>query len=356
MKTQKTTRHFDNDDNTFLSFRQFCKYCEAIYADISYIEKFYSKQFNEKSTETITTYKKLFEFYLKTFYYVCYDENKTINRKLIDSLSPKNQTTYYLESLHQLVTNRDDFYIGNRIAQDYYEKIETITNKIFHLEDTIANITNIFWKNSLSRSVEDIKDGKFACLAKVLIDWREDNASKSLSKYMDSRYALSVSYITNYKSRFFGERNSSACRVGILYYCDEIIAGLNSDAYLEEFVDGKCPLKRHEIYTNIQRTSIIGNHEIFSFASKIATPKSVLFKDNERRTVLYNEVIVDKKHTKPFAVFCIRKVNDIKVENYTKALFLAQQMSKRFKLPLVELDSKNEFANLDENSLDIKDL
>ena len=353
MKTQ-LSRHFDNNNETYLAFKHFIDYCQTIYDDIQNIEKYYSKEFNQNSTQTISTYKRLFELYVKAFYYTCYDENKCQNKEIIDKLSFENQIEHYFQNLSMLVSNRLDFYIGNKIAPKYYSKIENISNKIFKLEDDIAEVTNTFWKDILAKSVDNIQTGKFSCLAKVLIDWREDNATKELSEYMNSRYALSVSYITDYKSRFFGEINKKDCLVGILYCTDKILAGYHRDAYLEEFIDGKCPLKHYETYTNIQRTNKFGKHEIFSKASKIATPRSVLFRENERFTSLYNEVIIDKRDAKPFAVFCIRNINGIQAENYQKAKVLAKQIANKFKLPLVELDSKNEFNYQDENSLDIE--
>lgn len=353
MKTQ-LSRHFDNGQGLYLSFKQFIAYCQTMYDDILNIEKFYCKEFNQRSTQTIGTYKNLLEVYIKAFYYICYDENKCPDKKVIDKLSFENQINYYLQKLSHLITNRMDFSIGNKIAPNYYKKIENITNKIFKLEDDIAMVTNTFWQDVLTKSVDSIKNGKFSCLAKVLIDWRDDNSTKELSEYMNSRYALSVSYITDYKSRFFGEINKKDCLVGILYCTDKILAGYHRDAYLEEFIDGKCPLKHYETYTNIQRTNKFGKHEIFSKASKIATPRSVLFRENERFTSLYNEVIIDKRDAKPFAVFCIRNINGIQAENYQKAKVLAKQIANKFKLPLVELDSKNEFNYQDENSLDIE--
>ena len=356
MKT-KSARHFDNDNRILLAFQQYLDYCEAMYTDILYIKKHYRDEFDALSKFSINDYKKLFELLVKAFYRTCYDNRRFINETYVNMLSPENQTYYYIQDQVRNISNRDDFYVGNLVNPIYYKKLENITNKIFELEESMSKITNQFWAKTLAKSVDDINNGKkFACLAKVLIDWRKDNATKQLSSYMDSRYAMSVSYITNYKSRFFGQDNETANRIGILYYTDEIIAGFHSDAYLEEFINKKCPLKSYNIYSNIQRTTIFGNHEIYSYATKIATPLSVLFQKNDTMLTSYNEVIVDKRKAKPFAVFCIRNVNGKKVENYDTALHMAKQMAKKFNLPLVELDSKNEFEYKDENTINMENL
>lgn len=363
MEKKRHFRHFDNDGDSYLYFNQFLEYCQSMYNNIQYIEKYYRGAYNKKSSHTIEAQKKYFELCIKAFYEVCYKERKNANAAFLNILSPENQTYYYLQRLSYSITNRDDFYTKDDITNliiinpTYYKKIESITNRIFQLEENMSQITSTFWSESLAKSVEDIKNGKFACLAKVLIEWRKDNETDELSKYMTSRYAMSVSYITNHKSRFFGERNETAHRVGILYYADKILAGLHTDAYLEEFIDGKCPLKRFNVYTNIQKTDVFDNHAIYSFANKIATPKSVLFTGNDDgHGTTYNEVIIDKRSAKPFAVFCIRKINEEYVDNYQQALRTAQKMAERFNLPVVELDSKNEFENQDEETLHIENL
>ena len=353
----KNARHFDNDKKSFLIFEHYFEYCETIYTDILYIQKHYQEEFNAISKFKINDYKRLFELLVKEFYRTCYDNKKFINETYVNMLSPENQTYYYIQDQVRQTSNREDFYCGDLINPIYYKKIEKITNKIFELEESMSKITNQFWTKILAKSVDDIKDGKkFACLAKVLVDWRKDNASTQLSNYMDSRYAMSVSYITNYKSRFFAQDYESAKRIGILYYTDAIIAGYHLDAYLEEYINKKCPLKSYNVYSNINRMKVCDNHEIFAYASKIATPLSVLFQQNDTRHTSYNEVIIDKRKAKPFAVFCIRNIDGKKVQNYDSALHMAKQMAEKFNLPLVELDSKNEFENEDENTINMENL
>ena len=355
---RKSARHFDNDKKIMLSFNDYFEYCEKIYTDILYIKKHYRDEFNAMSKFSINEYKRLFELLVKELYKTCYDSKKFINKTYIDMfLSPEDQTYYYIQDLARKTSNREDFYCGDLISPIYYERIEKITNKMFELEESMSRTTNKFWTKILAKSVEDIGDGKkFACLAKVLIDWRKDNSSEKLSKYMDSRYAMSVSYITNYKSRFFAEDDENSNLVGILYYADEIIGGYHSDAYLEEFIDKKCPLKSYNYYSNIDRIKSFDNHEIYSFASKIATPLSVLFQNNDTLLSSYNEVIIDKRKAKPFAVFCVRNIDGKKIQNYETALNMAKQMAEKFNLPLVELDSKNDYKYVDENTINMENL
>ena len=354
---RKSARHFDNDNKILLSFNDYFEYCETIYTDILYIKKHYCDEFNAMSKFSIYEYKKLFELLVKAFYKTCYDDKKFTNETYVNMLSPEDQTYYYIQDQVRVVSNRKDFYCGDLINPIYYKKIEKITNKMFELEESMSRTTNKFWTKMLAKSVDDIGDGKkFACLAKVLVDWRKDNSSKKLSKYMDSRYAMSVSYITNYKSRFFAEDDETYTLVGILYHADEIIGGYHSDAYLEEYIDKKCPLKSYNYYSNIDRMKSFDNHEVYSFASKIATPLSVLFQRNDTMYASYNEVIIDKRKAKPFAVFCIRNIDGKKVKNYETALHMAKQMAERFNLPLVELDSKNDYKYVDENTINMENL
>lgn len=334
---RKLERNYDED---FLC--DFINYCRDFYRNLFYIKKYYKQEFDSKSENAVSIDAHI-EMFLRTFKQIV----KAVNSpSRYESLFGKNKTIGDIfDSLFYKFSNLKDFhsqynYLGKSedlINEKYYSQMAKLSNIIFTQEEIIALTTQKLWKKHIAKSINDIKKDNYCCLVKVLSDWRMETRSKALDKYMESRYAMSVSLVTHFKSRFF-DSFISAEVVGIIYSTNKIIAGSYKDAFLEEFVDGKCPLE-HQNYNSIRQTDMDKNHTICSYASKIATPHSVLRLDSITSDT-YNEVIIDRRESAPIAVFYVKHKKDL--HNYDKqAELTAQKMAKRFNLPLVELEDKN---------------
>ena len=360
MKEIKVSRKLDRylaDDYFLLDF---VNYCENFYNDLVCIKKYYQKEFDSKS-ENLISIDAHIEMFLRTFkqmvkiantperYESLYGKNNGMQyvfKKLTNKFSnlkdfyvDANDGTALSENYYTQQTQSDvtKLYEGTIINEKYYKKLEKLSNYIFTQEEIIAITTQKIWQKYIAKSVDDIKPNKYCCLVKVLGDWRAEARSNALDKYMESRYAMSVSLITDFKSRFFLS-DVSYQTVGIIYSTKKIIGGKYKDAFLEEFIDGKCPLG-HQEYNSIRQMSIDKNHTICSYASKIATPHSVLL-THSKELDTYNEVIIDRRKSTPIAVFYAKRED--RNERYNeKAKNMAMQMAEKFNLPLVELEDKN---------------
>lgn len=335
----------------------FVDFCNDYYVNLLYIQKYYKDEFNSLSKNFVTIDEHI-DMFLTTFKQML----KSVNTEdRYDSLFHKNKS---MEKIFQEVyfkfSNLPDFHlmkdydgvIADLITEKYYEKLKKFSNIIFEQEEIISLTTQKIWNNHIAKSVEEIKTNKYCCLVKVLSDWRKEVKTPALDKYMNSRYAMSVSLVTDYKSRFFSDCQYTQT-VGIIYSTEKVLAGNYKDAYLEEFIDGKCPLT-HKDYFAVQHTHQDKNHTICSIASKIATPKSVLFMYNALDT--YNEVIIDRRKSKPIAIFYVKRESEQNDYNYRRSKETAEKMAKRFNLPLIELESKNLFKDKTENEIDINSL
>lgn len=354
MKKIKVSRKLDKfyDSNIFYDFTN---YCEDFYTNLLYIKKYYQQEFDSKSENSVSIDAHI-EMFSRTFKQIV----KTVNSpKRYDSLFNRNKKMkdIFYEVSHKF-SNLKDFHsehcfsdddIQDLINEKYYGKLVNLCNIIFTQEEIIALTTQQIWHNYIAKSIDDIKSDKFCCLVKVLSDWRMESRNTELDEYMNSRYAMSVSLITNLKSRFF-YCHVTPQTVGIIYSTDKIIAGRNKDAFLEEFIDGKCPLNNH-YFNPIRQTCVEKNHTIYSLASKIATPNSVLLAENEKLDT-YNEVIIDRRESSPIAVFYVNRKDETESCN-KKAKMMATKMAQRFNLPLVELEEKNLLLTQDENNIDL---
>lgn len=335
----------------------FVDFCNDYYDNLLYIQKYYKDEFNSLSKNFVTIDEHI-DMFLTTFKQML----KSVNSEdRYNSLFHKNKSMKQIfEEVYFRFSNLPDFHTNKEyngivcdlITEKYYEKLQKFSNIIFEQEEIIALTTQKIWNRHIAKCVEDIKSNKYCCLVKVLSDWRKEDKSPALDEYMNSRYAMSVSLVTDYKSRFFSDYQYTQT-VGIIYSTDQVLAGNYKDAFLEEFIDGKCPLNHNEYYST-QHISQDKNHTICSLASKIATPKSVLFMYNNLDT--YNEVIIDRRKSKPIAVFFVKRESEQNIYNYRKSKETAEKMAKRFNLPLIELESKNLFKDKDENDIDIKSL
>lgn len=318
------------------------RFCRDFYSDLLYIKKYYEKEFNATS-ENLIPIDAHIEMFLRTFKQLIKSINSPKRYERLFKTGKKANAVF--NELSSKISDKVDFHheglnnelTGEVISEPYYKKMKQFMDIMFLQEEIIAPTTQKLWHNYIAKNVNDIKKNKYCCLVKVLSDWRMENKSPKLDKYMKSRYAMSVSLITDFKSRFF-DWQLSAQTVGIIYSTKKILAGCYKDAFLEEFIDDECPLCHRE-YSSIRVTQKEYNHKICSYASKIATPNSVLLANN-RSFDTYNEVIIDKRESTPIAVFCVKREINYEHGN-EQAKRTATRIAKRFGLPLIELEDKN---------------
>ncbi len=341
-------------------FAQFGKYLQNMHRDLLAIKKYYCNYFDANSKVDIDTYIKNFDSYVELVKIVLYDKEKYKNWKstIQDYDNSDDKYAILLSLFKKNVATLDfspsdsDIYLSpNTVVffnNDVFKILEQIANSIFQLEDDVSKITIPIWNKTLT-SVNDF-DGKkpYRLLVKVLNEWRvlfsKGEEFAQTCDYLNNRIGCSLSYVTDYKSLFFKSRNGA---YGIVYSLnDGFIAGSSKDAYLDEFINDECPQDIPTLSMNpIRQVYFENGNSVQANATKIATPKGVLFKNSDR----YNEIIADKRKITPVAVFYLKydkttpNKQDFKL--FDKCKDSADALAKTLNVPIIELNQFEKVYN-----------
>lgn len=362
MKTN-TFREFEQDwiyDKKYISaqnlvFKDFAKYCNIMYKDLIYLKQNYNNFPFVKNN--IDKYINIFDNSYNMFIDLVVQKDKYESQLNIKSKTKKEIWTEFerFDILAQKNCLKDDVIniIDNKIAHindKYFEKLNKIANIIFKIEESIAPEINKLWKLETINDISNYDCNKsYGLLVKVLFNWRKEIMNQQKITYCDKRIATSTSYITNEKSRFFGAFESNTQICGLVYDGNGVIAAHSEDAFLEEYIDNNCPFEYKTIYSKIMRISKCGSHDVYSMATKICAPKSSIIKYKNN----FNEVIIDKRKSKPIAVFYVNKSDDFYINLQCEyAHKLAQKLSKKFNLPIISVEDKNEFIGENDINFD----
>ena len=335
MKNSKTTRQFDSNIAK-ISALDFCDYCKKFVQEISFLEKTYACEFRKNKID-ITACKKYACSLIKLFCKVS-----------VSTRAIMYETSSY--SIEDLLLDTK-CYIEMVDEQEILKKIEkykSISNKLFELEEMLVPTVEKLWKYTLSSK---FNSKNYNVFAKTLYDWRiSQRYTAETIDYMNNRYGLSVSYINSNKSRFFFDKINVDTHIGIIYKTKRILSASHSDASTYEKINGVCPIDKFFLGSNVWRIFNENNHEIFSKSLKISPPARVLYGNKD--FCAHNEVVLDRRYSKPIAVFYINKYdgklydNAVNQKSYAKAVQIAQKM----KLPLISLESKDETLENEENN------
>lgn len=327
MKKSRTTRQFESD-NAKISALDFCDYCKKFLQEISFLETAYSYEFKKNKID-ITACKKYACSLVKLFCKVAVSTREA----MFDTSSYPIEDLLLDAKSHLEMLDEEDILQNIR-------KFISISNKLFELEERLVPTVQKLWKYILS--------GRFASkdyniFAKTLYNWRvAQRYTAETIEYMNNRYGLSVSYINSTKSRFFFDKINADTHIGILYKTKRILSASHSDASTYEKINGVCPIDKFFFSSNVWRIFNEKNHEIFSKSLKISPPALVLYGNKD--FCAHNEVVIDRRYSKPIAVFYISKYDgksyddEVNQKSYAKAVIIAQKM----KLPLINLESKDE--------------
>lgn len=340
---------------------EFSKYCECFYLDLLKLKTYYEDDFNQISKVTISEYISLFNQAFSGYFNLVIDDLKLRNHspypkqdeEKLDSLWNKTTRFELIQFAFNLKFIKNDLlellepaylpYINTymptvmRFKDHIYPKIKKSADIIFELEEIISITTKKLWAQVVLNDVENFDKAKpYGLFVKVLSDWRKNNGDIDTTEFTQKRYTTSVSYITHNKSRFFRQHISPDELVGLVYSDDGFMCAKDRDAFLEEYIDGKCDYEEKSVFSKVMRIAQFGTHDIFSVATKIVAPRcSLNYNDN------FNEIILDKRKSKPIAVFYVSKINGVDVNKNNKTFKLAQKLAIKFGLPIIELESKN---------------
>ena len=339
----------------------FSKYCKNFYMDLLKLKKYNENEFNAISTKTIDEYIGLYNKIFETFFDTVIDDIKFKNTSPMlryDEDKPYSQwnkeTRFdFLEfCFHKDFLKSGVFEIFEpaylpainaympttmRFSDYIYPRIKKITDMMFELEEVIAQTSKKLWQNAVLNNLNNFnKDSNYGLFIKVINDWRKGKDNADVSSFTAKRFTTSVSYITNSKSRFFRQILNPCELVGLVYSDEGFICGQEQDVYLEEYIDNECPYEEKCNYSKVMRIAKYGKHDVYSLATKICTPRCTLNYLND-----YNEIVLDTRKSKPIGIFYVSKINGTDVNVNNQAYNLARRLSIKFRLPIIELESKN---------------
>lgn len=332
MIIKKPTREFEFE-RAKLSALDFCSYCRMFIEEITYLSNNNIEEF-KKTKINIDAYKsKAFNLILNFCKIVDCNANTNFDTKVYNIYDLVADTKNKLLDMDQM-----------QIIEKF-DEYRIITNELFLLEEALVPTINKMWTNVLSSSTNT---KKYSIFAKTLYNWRTaQRYTKETVDYMNNRLGLSVSYINNTKSRFFFDSVNVDTHIGVIYKSKSIISASHCDANTYEKINGVCPIDTFFMGSNVWRVFNEKGHEIFSKSLKISSPDFVLYGNSD--FLAHNEVVLDRRHAKPVAVFYVAKYNGISYDNRIniKSYKKARQMAKKFHLPLIALESKDETLDLD---------
>lgn len=314
-------------------FYDFSKYCYSLRSDLLSVKKHYKDEFNKQNTITIDEYIAIFDDVYEKY------ENYVSNPEIINEIK-KGYTCdewkcvrFHSDLIKKFLRNNLFKKCDNEtcmIDNEVFENVKEITKQIFMLEKFCSFTTKKFWKNELSNINEfmEKQNSEYGFIAQVIFsfNWRNETQSMSLDSYFNKKTVFSASYISDKKTTYFGLANNVAI-AGLLYSsAKSLIFGSAYDSMTEERIDGKNPLSDKVNYTNIDRVAMFDKdgelHEIYGTGTEISTPKSIMDKSQT-----YNEIVLDRKHDKPVAVFYADK----------SSYFYAKFLAKKYKLKKIIL-------------------
>ena len=348
----------------------FAKYCKNFYMDLMKLKKYSEKEFNAISPKPIDDYIKLYNRLFGAYFDTVIDDIKFKNTSPMlkyDEDIPysqwNKQTRFdYLEFYFHKDFIKNDVleiiegaylpmlgeYLPDvmRFSNHIYPKIKKITDMMFELEEAIAETTKKLWEFIVDNNLINFDKNKpYGLFVKVVSDWRKGTDNEDVTEFTKKRFTTSVSYITNSKSRFFRQTVDPTSLVGLVYSDEGFICGMDQDAFLEEYIDDECPYGEKSNYSKVMRIAKFGKHDVYSIATKICSPRCTLNYHNN-----FNEIVLDTRKSKPIAIFSVSKINGINVNERNKAYDLARRLSIKFRLPIIELESKNTLKEDEENN------
>lgn len=316
-----------NTKYEYKEVKDFFNYAKSIYEDFVVVDRYYKERFNSISPVSIKKYLDIFNLAFNKILETIFDANFS-ERVIIDDYMIKfgrfdfdNLVKKY-NNLHKLLYG----FKYKKFDNETFEKIKSVANIIFKLENDCAKYTKTFWDFGDNL---DLKQGLFV---KIITqeNWRNLKPTLSLKKYYNSRIGLSVSYINDKKSKFFKD-DQIEILAGIVYKPQEILFGNYFDSYTSEFINGKNPIDNLNFsFSKVNKLfskKIDGKlHEIYAFGTLTSTPKSVLISDD-----CHNEIVISKDSAKPLAVFYLNE----------QSRQYAEKLAKKLNLQIVKLESVN---------------
>ena len=309
---------------------EFGRYCKLLFESLVAIKHYYADFFNANNSWTIDEYISIFERLYNKILGVMFDKKKVkdalkIETKILGSKEVRNYKRFGMFEEVQLFNQK--IYLHNSkgkiigFTDDGYKKVSFFAKKMFMLEKMCAFTTRKIWQNEITK-FEDLnfkKDFKIIVKAVFANGWRHQPLTKLLKDYYEDRIYSSASLIDNKtKDKVFKSISSYNCEDNmallVMDYDDNCFVCANKwDAYSEETIDGKNPIKLKSIYSDIfaQSKDVVDGkiHKLYADAVETLTPKFIL--DN---VDTFSEV--NLKNAKPKAVIAPNKHS----EEYSKKL------------------------------------
>lgn len=184
------------------------------------------------------------------------------------------------------------------VKKEYYKEISSIAKKIFILEKLAESESKKIWKKLFTDPQKLDLNKQYCIIAKIVYEepwrWNEENPTAKKLEYDRKRIYQSASILTDedHSRLFLYQKDDIAA---VLVYAPEtskIVCMSSKDCFSDEWIDGKNHYENKTIYSKIFRLDTAEvqaeNHEVFSNASKVASPDHFLSDIIQN----YNEVIM----------------------------------------------------------------
>ena len=329
---------------SFNMIKDFGLYAQNLFNDLTTIKENYETIFNKETPFTIeqafTMFNNYYDGFIKiaTNYKQCYRKHKS---EFNDNYNWQSNERFYLLSRKNyykpdlLITLNEH---TMQVNPNYYNQLNFFANALFALEQKCKQATQVIWNNYLKLS----NDKVFALVVKQLTNWRTNIDTPEKVDYMNKRVATSASLITSQKSKFFKDPDKNKVCAGLVYTvtASDIICAYKDDAFMVEEIEGKNPILdgEHNFFSNVFRVYNQDGHAVYSKGTQITTPVGLFTRycDN------FNELILNNTTIKAHSIFYVNKHDRFYV-NANESLKYAQALSKEYNLPIIELESKNDF-------------
>ena len=302
------------------AFMDFCRYVHKMQRALFEIKKFYKEEFNKDNSYTIDEYIGIFDNTIEKL------NGLILNEEWLKT-SKKNKTYLPLDKQNTFaISHREQYYKLNRKAfvfeygsemvgfsDEAYGEILSLAKKIFMIEKMCSFTTRKFWQKEITDVKDlDLQNKPFKIIARVIMpkNWRANEDNKTVMNYYNNKIYTSSSLIDEkHKTNLFMFQNWKHSRAAILileYDDKKFLCADTNDSFSEENINGLNPLDSHAFYSTVSRIDQENvnenNHEFFSQAVEIATPKGIISK-------LWGVSEINMKNAKVVGVIAPNKIS-----------------------------------------------
>lgn len=356
---RKFPKHWDNSLYSNLKVKDqigdFCHLCKEIYLNLTLIKMYDKEKFNKLSPHIIDTYIELFDNLYREFFNEVFliDYNQMYNNLYANTqycgndmgiwktshrfdmeINQLNEQKFHTVDINLNYPTSDKslsaqsqdnnlklhFIVG--IKDEYYDAIKSKVNSIILFEQELKSITMKpeFWKGIAQTKNDIYLDEKFTICGKIIYEngWRLFSNKSLVKSFGKKKIYQSASIINeNQPNKLFTPVTSNPIKAFLIYEFDlnKVCCISTTDAYSDEFIDGKTNFKELSLHTDIQKITednVNGfKHELFAYSPVFSTLQCML-----RSLSFYNEVVL--KQPKPIAVVALN----------SKSIDFAKQVAK----------------------------